>query len=133
MPCNYRDYQLNWKTKIRPYILVRACNRCEGCGMRNYSVIHRVSREVFAECDSYREATEERDDYVYPGEDDVIIIVLTIAHLDHTPMNCHPDNLKALCQRCHNRYDAKFRAAKRKLKYEKIQPNIPLFPFTSKL
>lgn len=36
-------------------------------------------------------------------------IVLTVAHLDHDPSNCAEDNLKALCQRCHNRYDAKMR------------------------
>jgi hypothetical protein len=33
-------------------------------------------------------------------------VVLTVAHLDHTPENCAEDNLKAMCQRCHNRYDA---------------------------
>ena len=33
-------------------------------------------------------------------------IVLTVAHLDHTPENCDPSNLKAMCQRCHLRYDA---------------------------
>lgn len=32
-------------------------------------------------------------------------VVLTVAHLDHTPENCADDNLAALCQRCHNRYD----------------------------
>ena len=32
-------------------------------------------------------------------------IVLTVAHLDHTPANCDPSNLKAMCQRCHLRYD----------------------------
>lgn len=32
-------------------------------------------------------------------------VVLTIAHLDHTPENCDLDNLKALCQKCHLRYD----------------------------
>ena len=32
-------------------------------------------------------------------------IVLTVAHLDHTPENCTDDNLKAMCQRCHLRYD----------------------------
>ncbi|MDU6555123.1 MAG: hypothetical protein E6507_09740 [Prevotella bivia] len=36
-------------------------------------------------------------------------IVLTIAHLDHTPEHCSPENLRALCQRCHNRYDAEHR------------------------
>lgn len=38
-------------------------------------------------------------------------VVLTVAHLDHTPEHCHPDNLKAMCQRCHNAYDAPMRAA----------------------
>lgn len=32
-------------------------------------------------------------------------VVLTVAHLDHTPENCAPDNLRAMCQGCHNRYD----------------------------
>lgn len=36
-------------------------------------------------------------------------IVLTIAHLDHTPENNDPANLRAWCQRCHNRYDAPHR------------------------
>lgn len=35
-----------------------------------------------------------------------IVIVLTIAHLDHTPENCDPANLRAMCQRCHLAYDA---------------------------
>lgn len=32
-------------------------------------------------------------------------IVLTIAHLDHNPENCAPENLRAWCQRCHLNYD----------------------------
>jgi len=32
-------------------------------------------------------------------------VVLTVAHLDHTPENCDDNNLKAMCQRCHLRYD----------------------------
>jgi 5-methylcytosine-specific restriction endonuclease McrA len=28
-----------------------------------------------------------------------------VAHLDHDPANCAPENLRALCQRCHLRYD----------------------------
>ena len=38
-------------------------------------------------------------------------VVLTVAHLDHTPENIADENLKALCQRCHNRYDAPMRRA----------------------
>lgn len=33
------------------------------------------------------------------------IVVLTVAHLDHQPEHCADTNLRALCQRCHNRYD----------------------------
>lgn len=44
-------------------------------------------------------------------------VVLTVAHLDHTPENCHPANLRAMCQGCHLHYDrghhAETRAATR--------------------
>ena len=33
-------------------------------------------------------------------------VVLTVAHLDHTPENCADENLRALCQKCHLAYDA---------------------------
>lgn len=33
------------------------------------------------------------------------IVVLTVAHLDHTPENNDRANLRAWCQRCHNVYD----------------------------
>ena len=37
------------------------------------------------------------------------MVMLTVAHLDHQPENCADENLRALCQRCHNRYDSKHR------------------------
>ncbi|HZT24123.1 MAG TPA: hypothetical protein VFA57_00350 [Pseudolabrys sp.] len=37
-------------------------------------------------------------------------VVLTVAHLDHQPENNDPRNLRALCQRCHNAWDARSRA-----------------------
>ena len=33
-------------------------------------------------------------------------MVLTTAHLDHTPENCAESNLRAMCQNCHLAYDA---------------------------
>ncbi|TCS14561.1 hypothetical protein [Caulobacter sp. BK020] len=36
-------------------------------------------------------------------------VVLTTAHLDHTPENCADENLRAWCQRCHNTYDLQHR------------------------
>ena len=34
-------------------------------------------------------------------------VVLTVAHLNHLESDCRPENLKAMCQRCHLRYDSK--------------------------
>ena len=52
-----------------------------------------------------------------PGEPfDTHRNTLTVAHLDHTPANCSPENLKALCAPCHLRYDAPRKAADRRRK-----------------
>lgn len=40
-------------------------------------------------------------------------VVLTVAHLDQRPWNMAPENLLALCQVCHNRLDAPYRARNR--------------------
>lgn len=40
-------------------------------------------------------------------------VVLTTAHLDHTPENCDPDNLRAMCQGCHLHYDREHHAETR--------------------
>jgi hypothetical protein len=40
-------------------------------------------------------------------------VILTTAHLDHTPENCDPDNLRAMCQSCHLSYDRDHHAATR--------------------
>lgn len=101
-PENKSLYPSNWK-EIRSHILQRANNRCEFCGVENHTLRYRgVSHDGME---------------IPPAR-----IVLTIAHLDHNPQNCDPSNLRALCQRCHNRYDAKHRAETRrqtKLKKEK--------------
>ncbi len=33
-------------------------------------------------------------------------VVLTVAHLNHTPEDCSEDNLRAMCQGCHLHYDS---------------------------
>ena len=40
-------------------------------------------------------------------------VVLTVAHLDHTPENCDDDNLRAMCQGCHLHYDREHHAETR--------------------
>lgn len=90
-PENRHLYPKNWG-EIRTKILKRANNCCEFCGVPDR--IWRIS-------DSSNRCGE------------AIKIILTIAHLDHDPTNNDPGNLRALCQRCHNRYDARHRAANR--------------------
>jgi hypothetical protein len=77
---NRARYPGNWK-EIRAAILGRADHRCEwpGCGVQN------------------------GDRNPHTGSR----VVLTIAHLDHTPENCQHSNLMALCQRHHLAYDQK--------------------------
>ena len=91
-PENKKRYPKNWK-EIRQQILDRANNRCEFCGVENHSY-------------QWREKENAQGEKMFK-------VVLTIAHLDHTPENCDPSNLRALCQKCHNRYDAKHRAETR--------------------
>ena len=66
---------------------------------------------------SYKEARFFADDLnsTKPGVKR-IVIVLTIAHLNHDIADNREDNLKALCQRCHNVMDAPYRAKNRKQK-----------------
>lgn len=43
----------------------------------------------------------------YPGEKfDTHRRTLTVAHINHTPMDCSEENLVALCPACHLAYDA---------------------------
>lgn len=46
------------------------------------------------------------------------MVILTTAHLDHVPENLDDLNLKALCQRCHLRYDRHHHAANARLSRE---------------
>lgn len=50
-----------------------------------------------------------------PGEPfDTHRRTLTVAHLNHIPEDCRPENLKALCAPCHLRYDAQHHAETRR-------------------
>jgi 5-methylcytosine-specific restriction endonuclease McrA len=82
-PENRCRYPADWKAISKRIREVRAGNRCEWCGAVNYEP-HPITGSK---------------------------VILTVAHLDHTPENCDEDNLAALCQRCHLRYDAKHHAA----------------------
>jgi hypothetical protein len=97
-PENRARYPKDWK-RIRERILVRARDRCEECGVENHDLGYR--EEGTGEFVSVK----GRHYMFIPPRVRTFTIVLTIAHLDHTPENCADENLKALCQRCHLRYD----------------------------
>lgn len=109
-PENKIRYPKNWKA-IRENILKRAKNRCEGspkypnCDVKNHSWGGWFDGEFYE---------ENFSDYVPEEITKFITIVLTVAHLDHTPENCDPNNLRAWCQRCHNNYDLPTRLLNRK-------------------
>lgn len=96
LPENKSRYPKNWK-EIREQILERANHACEFCHVENHAIGYRGA------CGSFF-PLEPGFQNLAPGRKP-LRIVLTIAHLDHTPENNDPANLKALCQRCHNRYD----------------------------
>jgi len=42
-------------------------------------------------------------------------VILTLAHLNHTPEDVRPSNLKCYCQACHLNYDKEHHAESRRL------------------
>lgn len=116
-PENRSLYPPDWPMISRRIRTGRAKNRCEVCGVRNYSVgyrlngiFHCLSAPPFKHplgLSDYLAARELQDHYNNSCDQDPpsIVIVLTVAHLDHNPQNCHPKNLLCMCQHDHNIYD----------------------------
>lgn len=112
-PENKIRYPKDWK-QIRADILERAANCCETCKVPNHSFVERGTGK---DAGTYKNEEgkvfcSESGEYLgmariseYHAKS-FVKIVLTIAHMDHTPENCDPSNLKALCQSCHLKYDA---------------------------
>lgn len=88
MPVDWSDYPPDWK-EIAHAKKESTGWRCEECGKQC-----RRPGEPF---DTHRRT-------------------LTVAHLNHDPMDCRPENLKALCAPCHLRYDAAHHADTRRAK-----------------
>lgn len=54
-------------------------------------------------------------------------VCLTTAHLDHTPENCDPDNLRAMCNGCHLHYDKDHHAVTARATRARRLGLVPLF------
>lgn len=89
-PENRHRYPTGWELLSARIRFQRADSRCEcrgECKARPHS-------------DGRCEAVHGR-----PNPFTGSTVVLTVAHLDHTPENIDENNLRAMCQRCHLAYD----------------------------
>lgn len=95
----------------------RSSGKCEECGIANYwlKVVYKLRNGFGGIMDG---VVEKLDDPLLKGSQILRTtkIVLTVAHLDaegdvcrcqdRTGLLCaNPNHVKAMCQRCHNRYD----------------------------
>lgn len=90
-PENKARYPRDWKA-ISKAIRERSGGRCEcegECGL------HRTNPGP-------RRCVERHGE---PAKWAKGMVILTVAHLNHQPEDCRPENLRAMCQRCHLRYD----------------------------
>ena len=113
---NRSRYPDDWK-EISAKVRQEAGQKCEWCGAQNGAI---VARGKGKDAGTYMLAKGETFDAktgAFLGlsratgydVDRYTKIVLTVAHLDHQPENCARENLRALCQACHNSYDAPMR------------------------
>jgi hypothetical protein len=113
-PENISRYPSDWK-QISKRVREDADQRCEWCRAPNGETICRArdgNTYMLERGETFDAKTGEFVGLTRGSEYDgrLVRVVLTVAHLDHQPENCSRDNLRALCQKCHNRYDAPMRA-----------------------
>lgn len=92
-PENRDRYPANWPIISRRIRFQRAVGRCECRGECGRPRGH---------LDTDRRCRNRHGTPAYQTGSPVL---LTVAHLDHTPENCQDANLRAMCQGCHLHYD----------------------------
>ena len=112
MPIRAADrglYPKDWPAIARA-VKERAFWRCQTCGAR-HGAWGAWTRRGFVEVNPDAMAREGHGEPPFRrrlsrgGFVKIVRVVLQAAHMDHTPSNCDPANLKALCQACHLRHD----------------------------
>ena len=122
----------------RARILERAGNCCEACRVPNHTVVARAAGWWVIPPELFWWHKPDETPQLYwttpDGETSnrplgfprqicrMVYIVLTIAHLNHTPGDDRDENLKAWCQWCHLRYDERFHRQTRCLRKDAARP-----------
>jgi hypothetical protein len=130
-------YGNEWRKIVRPRILARAENKCEDCGAPNYQTVLRTfgwwtpagrDASEFKHLHKkiklpWRHAGTDLQMSIFPHEPcHWAHIVLTVAHLNHTPGDDRDENLKALCQWCHLNYDREHHKETRAARKDSTRP-----------
>ena len=116
MPINYKTYPPTWKSKIVPAIMLRSKGACEQCGLIHGSKVWSVQIKKWrGNKIVYRRIWLPLDPMLIESKAKEVTVILTVAHLDNDAWNhsISLDRLKHLCQRCHLKLDAQYKAAKR--------------------
>ncbi len=97
-------YGAAWR-ETRARILQRAGNKCEQCGVPDRAFVGRVNGAWFDERRGWIDHYGHPITGAHRPRDRAVWIILTVAHLNHTPGDDRDENLAALCQWCHLNYD----------------------------
>lgn len=100
MPMQRHLYPPNWN-EIATAVKDAANWTCQECGKHCWKPGEWDAEDIKADRSAWAEG------------------VLTVAHLNHQPEDCRPENLRALCAPCHCRYDLSQMPLKRRLKLER--------------
>lgn len=104
---NKKEYSEEWVDTIRPAILKRDNYRCSVCGVKHRSYVLVNQDGNYSIIDK-----GEHDEYKKYGAK-CYRIFLQVAHLNHDKENNKEENLRAMCPRCHHRYDMNYKSIMR--------------------
>jgi hypothetical protein len=144
MPINRelrQHYGKEWRTVTRPRILARAGDRCEFCRKPNHAIVEwfkiagvmywRLPENLLQPAKPHAMPpapwigeTGQARPLVDPPPLRWIEVVITIAHLNHTPGDDRDENLAALCQYCHLKHDREHHHESRARRKDAARPII---------
>jgi ribosomal protein S27AE len=104
-------YGVDWYRTVRPAAMERAENRCQRCGLPQGSVGYRT-RGLFHPVPVRRRR----------GQKGLVRIFLQVAHLNHVHGDDRPENLQAMCPRCHFLHDREKHKVTREVRKDQARP-----------
>lgn len=128
-------YGREWRAITRPRILARAEHKCEQCGVPNHVRVWRIDGAWLQEkanwVDGILRLWFDGDGAPLSrkpeGRRRRVDIVLTVAHLNHMPGDDRDDNLRALCQYHHLKFDAVHHRETRAIRKDAARPILTEF------